>query len=91
MPREAEKRAGRLPENLRARLIDDTTAAARHYGPPTPPGGLNPATAGLYERVTTGTFAIGFVNAMQTTLVACAVVLLAAALFCLLFSPQEKE
>jgi len=87
---EAEKRAGQLPEDLRARFVDDSTAAAQNYSPPTPPGGLSPATAGLYERVTADTFAAGFVHAMQTTLVACAVVLVAAALMCFLFSPQNK-
>ncbi|SHF66055.1 DHA2 family efflux MFS transporter permease subunit [Streptoalloteichus hindustanus] len=87
---EAEKRAGQLPENLRAQFVDNSTAAARHYSPPTPPGDLNPATTSLYERVATDTFAAGFVNAMQTTLVACAVVLVAAALFCLLFSQGQR-
>ncbi|MBI0298051.1 DHA2 family efflux MFS transporter permease subunit [Streptomyces sp. PRKS01-29] len=87
---EAEKRAGRLPEDLRARFIDNSTAAAHDYRPPTPPGGLNPATTGLYERVTADTFATGFVNAMQTTLVACAVVLVTAALCCFLFSPHKE-
>ncbi len=87
---EAEKRAGRLPEDLRAQFIDRSTAAAHDYRPPTPPDGLNPATTGLYERVTADAFATGFVNAMQTALVACAVVLVAAALCCFLFSPHKK-
>ncbi|MEU9111018.1 DHA2 family efflux MFS transporter permease subunit [Streptomyces sp. NPDC048483] len=87
---EAEKRAGRLPQNVRAQFIDNSTAAAQHFRPPTPPGGLNPATARLYERVTADTFATGFVNAMQTTFVVCAVVLVAAALFCFQFSPYKK-
>ncbi|MGW2628793.1 MFS transporter [Streptomyces chattanoogensis] len=87
---QAEKRAGELPENLRAQFISDSAAAAQHYSPPAPPGGLNPATAGLYERVTADTFATGFVDAMRTTLVACAMVLVAAALFCFLFSPRKK-
>ncbi|MEV5712174.1 hypothetical protein [Actinoallomurus sp. NPDC052274] len=72
---EAAKRAGRLPEQLRARFIDDSTAAARHVSPPTPPGGLDSAALRLYERVTADTFAAGFVDAMRTTLMACAVVL----------------
>ncbi|MEV0373607.1 DHA2 family efflux MFS transporter permease subunit [Streptomyces sp. NPDC050636] len=87
---EAEKRAGQLPENLRARFIDDSATAAQHFSPPTPPGGLNPATTQLYGRVTADTFATGFVDAMQTTLMACAVVLVAAALFCFLFSPHNR-
>jgi hypothetical protein len=87
---EAEKRAGQLLENLRARFIDDSTAAAHSYSPPTPPGGLSPATTSLYERVTADMFATGFVHAMQTTLVTCAVVLVAAVLFFLLFSPHKK-
>ncbi|MGG7571306.1 DHA2 family efflux MFS transporter permease subunit [Streptomyces sirii] len=86
----AEKHAGRLPEELRARFIGDSAAAAQNYSPPAPPGGLNPATAGLYERVTADTFATGFVDAMQTVLVACAVVLLAAVALCFLFSPHRK-
>ena len=65
---EAEQRAGQLPESLRARFIDDSTAAAHNYSLPTPPGGLSPATTNLYERVTADTFATGFVHAMQTTL-----------------------
>ncbi|WP_052422555.1 hypothetical protein [Nonomuraea candida] len=88
---EAEKRAGQLPESLRAQFIDDSTAAAQNYSPPTPPGGLNPATTSLYERVTADTFATGFVIAMQTAFVACAVVLVAAALLCFLFSPHKKS
>ncbi|TMS00006.1 DHA2 family efflux MFS transporter permease subunit [Nonomuraea basaltis] len=87
---EAEKRAGQLPENLRIQFIDNSTAAAQNYSPPTPPDGLNPATTGLYERVTADTFATGFVIAMQTAFVACAAVLVAAALFCFLFSPHKK-
>ncbi|MEV0402554.1 DHA2 family efflux MFS transporter permease subunit [Actinoallomurus sp. NPDC050550] len=87
---EAEKRAGRLPENLRARFIGDSVDAAQHYSPPTPPGGLNPATTSLYERVTTDAFAAGFVNAMHTALAACAAVLVAASLFCFLFSPSNR-
>ncbi|MFI7226043.1 DHA2 family efflux MFS transporter permease subunit [Nonomuraea angiospora] len=81
----AEERAGRLPENLRAQFIESSTAAAHHYSAPTLPGGLDPATTSLYERVSADAFAAGFVGAMQTTLVACAVVLVAAALLCLLF------
>ncbi|EXU63597.1 hypothetical protein Z951_35345 [Streptomyces sp. PRh5] len=53
-------------------------------------GGLSAATTGLYERVTADRFATGFVNAMQTALVACAVVLVTAALCCFLFSPRKK-
>ncbi|MFD1539306.1 DHA2 family efflux MFS transporter permease subunit [Nonomuraea guangzhouensis] len=87
---EAEQRAGQLPESLRAQFIDDSAAAARHYSPPVPPGGLNPATTSLYERVTADTFATGFVNAMHTTLVACALVLVTAALLCFLFSRHQK-
>ena len=87
---EAEKRAGQLPENLRARFIDDSAAAAHNYSPPTPPGGLSPTTRSLYERVTADTFAGGFVHAMQTTLVMCAVVLVVAVLSCFLFSPHKK-
>ncbi|WP_433227921.1 DHA2 family efflux MFS transporter permease subunit [Actinomadura formosensis] len=87
---EAEKRAGQLPEDLRARFVDNSTAAARHYSPPTPPGGLSPATTSLYERLTADTFATGFVHAMQTTLVACAMVLVAAVVLCFLFSPRNK-
>ncbi|MFI9838907.1 DHA2 family efflux MFS transporter permease subunit [Nonomuraea sp. NPDC051941] len=87
---EAEERAGQLPEHLRARFIDSSTAAAHHYSPPTPPSGLNPATISLYERVTADTFAAGFVNAMQTTLVACAIALVAAALLCFLFSSRKE-
>ncbi|MFI7128515.1 DHA2 family efflux MFS transporter permease subunit [Nonomuraea sp. NPDC050153] len=87
---EAERRAGQLPESLRGQFIDGSAAAARHYSPPAPPDGLDLATAGLYERVTADTFATGFVQAMHTTLVACAVVLVAAALFCFLFSPRGK-
>jgi EmrB/QacA subfamily drug resistance transporter len=87
---EAEKRAGRLPEHLRAEFIDSSAAAARHYSPPTPPSGLNPATTSLYERVTADTFATGFVDAMQTLLVACAIVLVSAASFCALFSPHQQ-
>ncbi|MFI6739704.1 DHA2 family efflux MFS transporter permease subunit [Nonomuraea sp. NPDC050451] len=87
---EAEKRAGQLPESLRSQFIDSSAAAARHYSPPTPPDGLDLATTALYERVTTDTFAVGFVDAMHTTLVACAMVLVAAALFCFLFSPHRK-
>ncbi len=86
----AEKQAGRLPEELRARFIGDSAAAAQHYSPPAPPGGLTPATAGLYERVTADTFATGFVDAMQTVLVACAVVLLTAVALCFLFGPPRK-
>lgn len=55
------------------------------------PGGLNPATTSLYERVTTEAFAAGFVNAMQTTLVACAMVLVAAVLLCFLFNPRKEQ
>ncbi|MBN6052548.1 DHA2 family efflux MFS transporter permease subunit, partial [Nonomuraea sp. RK-328] len=88
---EAGKRAAQLPENLRARFIDDSTAAARHYSSPTPPGGLNPAMTSLYERVASDTFATGFVDAMRTTLLACAVVLVAAVLFCFLFSSDKKR
>ncbi|NEW69089.1 DHA2 family efflux MFS transporter permease subunit [Streptomyces rhizosphaericus] len=87
---EAEKRAGRLPEDLRAQFIDNSAAAAHDYRPPTPPDGLSAATTGLYERVTADTFATGFVNAMQTALVACAGVLVVAALCCFLFSPHKK-
>ncbi|WP_053926714.1 DHA2 family efflux MFS transporter permease subunit [Streptomyces chattanoogensis] len=87
---QAEQHAAELPESLRARFIGDSAAAAQHYSPPAPPSGLNPATAGLYERITADTFATGFVDAMQTTLVACAVVLVAAALFCFLFSPHKR-
>ncbi|AJT62051.3 hypothetical protein T261_0361 [Streptomyces lydicus] len=87
---QAEQHAAELPENLRARFIGDSAAAAQHYSPPAPPSGLNPATAGLYERITADTFATGFVDAMQTTLVACAMALVAAALFCFLFSPHKK-
>ncbi|MFE0193117.1 DHA2 family efflux MFS transporter permease subunit [Streptomyces sp. NPDC058989] len=87
---EAVRHAGRLPEGLRARFVDDSAAAAQHYGPPAPPSGLDPATAGLYERVTADTFAAGFVDAMQTVLMACAVALVAAAALCLLFSPHKK-
>ncbi|MEU6787306.1 DHA2 family efflux MFS transporter permease subunit [Nonomuraea angiospora] len=87
---EAEERAGQLPEHLRAQFIDSSAAAAHHYSPPTPPSGLNPATTNLYERVTADTFAAGFVNAMQTTLVACAMVLVAAALLCLLFGSRKE-
>ncbi|MGI5341425.1 DHA2 family efflux MFS transporter permease subunit [Streptomyces sp. CA-181903] len=86
----AGKHAGRLPENLRARFIGDSVASARHYGPPAPPSGLDPATAGLYERVTADTFAVGFAGAMQTVLVACALGLVAAAALCFLFSPHRK-
>ena len=87
---EAENRAGQLPEDLRARFVDNSAAAARHYSPPTPPGGLSPATTSLYERLIADTFATGFVHAMQTTLVACAMVLVAAALLCFLFSPYNE-
>ncbi|MFI0419159.1 DHA2 family efflux MFS transporter permease subunit [Spongiactinospora sp. 9N601] len=87
---EAEKRAGALPAHLRARFVDDSAAAARHYRPPTPPGGLDAATAGLYGRVTADTFATGFVTAMQTAFVACAVALVIAALFCLMFGPPGR-
>ncbi|WP_158557935.1 MFS transporter [Spongiactinospora gelatinilytica] len=87
---EAEKRAGALPAHLRARFVDDSAAAARHYRPPTPPGGLDAATAGLYGRVTADTFATGFVTAMQTAFVACAVALVIAALCCLMFGPPGR-
>ncbi|MDW6062942.1 hypothetical protein SAZ11_39210 [Streptomyces sp. FXJ1.4098] len=88
---EAEKRAGRLPEQLRTRFIDDSAAAGQHLRPPTAPDGLTPAATRLYERVTSDTFATGFVGAMRTTFVACAVVLVAAALFCFLFGPGRKS
>ncbi|MGW3352522.1 DHA2 family efflux MFS transporter permease subunit [Nonomuraea rubra] len=88
---EAGERAGLLPEPLRARFVEDSAAAARHYSPPAPPGGLDPATAALYERVTAETFAAGFVTALHTALVACAVVLVAAAVLCLLFSPPGSR
>ncbi|MEU5644351.1 MFS transporter [Streptomyces milbemycinicus] len=88
---EAEKRAGRLPEQLRTRFIDSSAAAGQHFRPPTPPDGLTPAATRLYERVTADTFATGFVGAMRTTFVACAVVLVAAALFCFLFGPGRKS
>ncbi|MFD8384736.1 MFS transporter [Streptomyces sp. NPDC059679] len=87
---EAQKRAGRLPEQLRTRFIDDSAAAGQHFRPPTAPDGLPPAATRLYERVTVDTFATGFVGAMRTTFVACAVVLVAAALFCFLFGPGRK-
>jgi MFS family permease len=87
---EAEKRAGRLPEQLRTRFIDDSAAAGQHFRPPTAPDGLTPAATRLYERVTSDAFATGFVGAMRTTFVACAVVLVAAALFCFLFGPGRK-
>ncbi|MCP2257668.1 drug resistance transporter, EmrB/QacA subfamily [Streptoalloteichus tenebrarius] len=87
---EAEKRAGQLPENLRDQFVEASAAAARHYSPPSPPGDLNPATASLYERVAGEAFSAGFVNAMRSTLVACAVVLVVAALFCFLFSSHQK-
>ncbi|MGY0061973.1 MFS transporter [Streptomyces sp. LZ34] len=87
---EAEKRAGRLPEQLRTRFIDNSAAAGQHFRPPTAPDGLTPAATRLYERVTSDTFATGFVGAMRTTFVACAVVLVAAALFCFLFGPGRK-
>ncbi|UKY51219.1 DHA2 family efflux MFS transporter permease subunit [Streptomyces inhibens] len=90
MRNEAEKRAGQLPENLRAQFVGDSTTAAQHYSPPRPPGGLTPATTSLYERVTADMFATGFVDAMQTTLVACATVLVAAALFCFRFRPHKN-
>ncbi|MFK4266392.1 MFS transporter [Streptomyces milbemycinicus] len=88
---EAEERAGRLPEQLRTRFIDSSAAAGQHFRPPTPPDGLTPAATRLYERVTADTFATGFVGAMRTTFVACAVVLVAAALFCFLFGPGRKS
>ncbi|MEV4017384.1 DHA2 family efflux MFS transporter permease subunit [Nonomuraea angiospora] len=87
---EAEERAGQLPENLRAQFIDNSTAAAHHYSAPTLPGGLSPAMTSLYERVSADTFAAGFVSAMQTTLLACAMVLVAAALLCFLFSSRKE-
>ncbi|MFH8368343.1 DHA2 family efflux MFS transporter permease subunit [Streptomyces sp. NPDC018031] len=87
---EAEKQAGRLPGDLRARFIDHSTAAAHDYRPPAPPGGLDSATAALYERVTADTFATGFVDAMHTALMACAAALVTAALCCFLFSPRKK-
>ncbi|WP_275558168.1 hypothetical protein [Streptomyces sp. 5-6(2022)] len=50
----------------------------------------SPAPPGTYHRVTADTFATGFVDAMRTALVACAGVLVAAALCCFLFSPHKK-
>ncbi|MFG2096466.1 DHA2 family efflux MFS transporter permease subunit [Streptomyces sp. NPDC048612] len=85
----AERQAGRLPEHLRARFIEDSAAAAQQYGPPTPPGGLTRAAAALYERVAAETFAAGFTEALRTVLLACALVLVAAAALCLLFRPQR--
>ncbi|MEU1669443.1 DHA2 family efflux MFS transporter permease subunit [Streptomyces sparsogenes] len=88
---EAEKRAGRLPEALRARFVDDSAAAGQHFRPLPVPDGLSPAATRLYERLTEDAFAAGFVGAMRGILAGCAVVLVAATVFCSLFSPQHGK
>ncbi|NIH83491.1 MFS transporter [Amycolatopsis granulosa] len=88
---EAGKRAAQLPEDLRGQFIGDSAAAAHHFGPPVSPGGLDPATAGLYERIAADTFATGFVHAMQFTFLVCAMALVTAALLCFLFPPHQQH
>ncbi|MFK4189411.1 DHA2 family efflux MFS transporter permease subunit [Streptomyces sparsogenes] len=88
---EAEKRAGRLPEALRARFVDDSAAAGQRFRPLPVPDGLSPAATRLYERLTEDAFAAGFAGAMRTILVGCAVVLVVATGFCSLFGPRHGK
>ncbi|MBO2462648.1 MFS transporter [Actinomadura violacea] len=88
---EAERRAGRLPEQLRDRFVNDVTQGAGHYAPAAVPGNLDAATGALYKHLTSETFAGGFSSAMNTTLVVAAVTLVLSALGCLLFTRPQKE
>ncbi|URM99746.1 MFS transporter [Actinomadura madurae] len=88
---EAVERAPRLPADLRAEFIDATAASARRFSPPSAPDGLAPADTALFERLGKEAFAAGFVDAMQTALLASAAVLILAALFCLLFRTRRED
>ncbi|TDD75652.1 DHA2 family efflux MFS transporter permease subunit [Actinomadura darangshiensis] len=84
---EAVKQSTRLPADLRARFVENTTAGARQFSPPTPPDGLTPANTALFDRLAQDAFAVAFVDAMRTVLLASAAVLVMATFFCLLFKP----
>ncbi|MER6951566.1 DHA2 family efflux MFS transporter permease subunit [Nonomuraea sp. NPDC000554] len=88
---EAATQATHLPANLGAQFIENTTAGAQQFSPPTPPDGLTPANTALFERLGHEAFAAGFVDAMQTALLASAGVLVVATLFCFLFSTHREN
>ncbi|GAA2399181.1 DHA2 family efflux MFS transporter permease subunit [Actinomadura vinacea] len=88
---EAAKQAGRLPAHLRTQFIENTTSGAHRFSPPTPPDGLTPTNTALFERLGQEAFAAGFVDAMQTALLASAAALVVATLFCFFFTPHRKH
>ncbi|WP_158895018.1 DHA2 family efflux MFS transporter permease subunit [Amycolatopsis anabasis] len=81
----AEERASQLPAGLRARFVESTVAGGERFSPPPVPDGLSPGDTALFDRFGHEAFATGFVHAMQVVLLACAAVLVLAALGCFLF------
>ncbi|MFI6389913.1 MFS transporter [Nonomuraea sp. NPDC050540] len=88
---DAVRQAARLPEHLRDAFTTAISDGARRSSPPSPPAGLSPAEAALFQRLGDEAFATSFASAMHTTLLATAAVLLAATASCALLAKRRKD
>ncbi|WP_063713752.1 DHA2 family efflux MFS transporter permease subunit [Amycolatopsis nigrescens] len=85
---ELAERANQLPEGLRSRFAE---TGGHRFSPPPAPAGLSTSDTELFERVGQEAFTAGYVTAMQVTLLVSAGVLVAAALFCLVFRSAGRS
>ena len=87
---EAERQTAQLPADLRDKYLA-TAGGTEHFSPPSPPAGLSAGDNALFRRLGGEAFTTSFTSAMHTTLLVSAAILIAATVFCGLFTPPRKD
>ncbi|WP_261989298.1 MFS transporter [Streptomyces sp. uw30] len=89
LPNAAQEQATRLPSELRDRFLA-AADSAENFSPPSPPSGLSGSETALFQRLGDEAFSTSFTNAMHTTFLVSAAVLVAATVLCGLFTAPPK-
>lgn len=89
LPNAAQEQATQLPSELRDKFLAAADSAG-NFSPPSPPSGLSVSETALFQRLGDEAFATSFTNAMHTTFLVSAGVLVAATVLCGLFTTPPR-